>query len=274
MDENYNNDIENINKFLSTRPDVLGCFCYAIGDYFYKKAYKLILVTDDIWSWQENNNEQEFSMYSNVLYRDGYDFIHYIGIIDNNNIFDYTLMSGSEFISDIYHWNNISLAEIFQRPFITIKSINEFDDIINRNRQNALIVSSLSLSEHNKNFYDLMLNMYAMSSYKSNDNISLVNKDYDLLKSIYEKYDFISFEDNYNIFIDYDKISKLLLYLPSNIKKYIYGNQLDMNYVRHYLKEKKYKEIDEFDYMIFLINGLFKTMSYNGRSCKVKTISK
>ena len=119
-----------------------------------------------------------------------------------------------------------------------------------------------------------MLNMYAMSSYKSNDNISLVNKDYDLLKSIYEKYDFISFEDNYNIFIDYDKISKLLLYLPSNIKKYIYGNQLDMNYVRHYLKEKKYKEIDEFDYMIFLINGLFKTMSYNGRSCKVKTISK
>ena len=44
----YKDDIKNINDFLSSRPSVMGCYCYAIGDYFYKRSYKLVIVVDDI----------------------------------------------------------------------------------------------------------------------------------------------------------------------------------------------------------------------------------
>ena len=274
IDELYKDDIKNINDFLSSRPPVIGCYCYAMGNYFYKKSYKLVIVADDIWTWQQKNNESEFSMYANTLYNEGYDYIDYIGIKDNNNVFDYTLMNGSKFISDIYYWNNILHAELFQKPIISVKSFSKFDDIIYRNRQNALVISALTLNKDNPNFYDLMLKMYSMSSYLTGEMVSLVNRDYDLLKSIYEKYDFINFKDDFNISIDYDKISKLLIYLPTKIKSYIDDNYLNINCVKYYLREKKVNDLDEINYMLFLINGLTKLLSFNGRNNKVKTISK
>ena len=270
----YKDDIKNINDFLSSRPSVMGCYCYAIGDYFYKRSYKLVIVVDDIWSWQQKNNDDEFSMYSNTLFEEGYDYIDYIGIKDNNNIFDYTLMNGSKFISDVYYWNNIMHSEIFQKPIIKVKSFPKFDEIIDRNRQNALVISALSLSRSNTNFYDLMLKMYSMSSYLSGEMVSLVNRDYDLLKDIYEKYDFINFLDDFNVSIDYDKVSELLVYLPNIIKSFIDNDYLNINCVKYYLKEKKVNDLDEINYMLFLINGLTKLLSFNGRNNKVKTISK
>lgn len=272
--ELYKDDINNINKFLSSRPPVIGCYCYAMGNYFYKKSYKLVIVVEDIWDWQQKNNESEFSMYANTLYNEGYDYIDYIGIKDNNNVFDYTLMNGSKFISDIYYWNNVSHAELFQKPIINIKSFSKFDDIIYRNRQNALVISTLTLNNSNQNFYDLMIKMYSLSSYLSGDIISLVNRDYDMLKSIYEKYDFINFLDDFSISIDYDKVSNLLSYLPPKIKKYIDDDYLNIECVKYYLREKKVNELDEINYMLFLINGLSKLISFNGRNYKVKTISK
>ena len=274
IDELYKDDIKNINDFLSSRPSVMGCYCYAIGDYFYKRSYKLVIVVDDIWSWQQKNNDDEFSMYSNTLFEEGYDYIDYIGIKDNNNIFDYTLMNGSKFISDVYYWNNIMHSEIFQKPIIKVKSFPKFDEIIDRNRQNALVISALSLSRSNTNFYDLMLKMYSMSSYLSGEMVSLVNRDYDLLKDIYEKYDFINFLDDFNVSIDYDKVSELLVYLPNKIKSFIDNDYLNINCVKYYLKEKKVNDLDEINYMLFLINGLTKLLSFNGRNNKVKTISK
>lgn len=270
----YKDDIKNINDFLSCRPSVMGCYCYAIGDYFYKRSYKLVIVVDDIWSWQQKNNDDEFSMYSNALFEEGYDYIDYIGIKDNNNIFDYTLMNGSKFISDVYYWNNIMHSEIFQKPIIKVKSFPKFDEIIDRNRQNALVISALSLSRSNSNFYDLMLKMYSMSSYLSGEMVSLVNRDYDLLKDIYEKYDFINFLDDFNVSIDYDKVSELLVYLPNKIKSFIDNDYLNINCVKYYLREKKVNDLDEINYMLFLINGLTKLLSFNGRNNKVKTISK
>ena len=270
----YKDDIKNINDFLSSRPSVMGCYCYAIGDYFYKRSYKLVIVVDDIWSRQQKNNDDEFSMYSNTLFEEGYDYIDYIGIKDNNNIFDYTLMNGSKFISDVYYWNNIMHSEIFQKPIIKVKSFPKFDEIIDRNRQNALVISALSLSRSNTNFYDLMLKMYSMSSYLSGEMVSLVNRDYDLLKDIYEKYDFINFLDDFNVSIDYDKVSELLVYLPNIIKSFIDNDYLNINCVKYYLKEKKVNDLDEINYMLFLINGLTKLLSFNGRNNKVKTISK
>ena len=275
--ELYKNDIENINKFLSQRPDTIGVYCYGIGESFCKKIYKLILVVEDIWKWQQiNDKKNEFTMYCNLLYNNGYNFIEYIGIRENNCIFDYTLMNSSEFIENLVHWKNFSYSEIFQRPFITIKSINELDKLIKRNQNNALIMSLLMLNSNKSHFFDLMLKLYCISSQITNDKLLQVDQNYEFLKSIYQDSKYFDIDEFDNITINREKLLNDILYLPKKIKRRITVSDeyIDTSLANCYLESKVEIEASDIDYMRTISNGFLKTFDYNGRKNKIKSLKK
>ena len=256
MNEKMKKDILNINNFLNKRPDVLACYCYGIGKTINKNLYRLIIITDDIWSWQQKNkNKGEFTMYSNMLYNEGFGFIDYIGIKDNNCIFDYTLMNGSEFISDLLHWNNYTFAEIFKKPFICIKSNSRLDNIIRRNQNNTLVTSLLTFNKDNVTFFEVMIKYYSLLNGLSNDIINFVNDNYYNLKRIYEGSKYFKFKDSENLIINYNE-------------------KIDMTNVINYLNDKLSIEKMYIDDMRFLVNGALKTISYNGRNNKIKCLSR
>ena len=201
----YKKDIENINKFLDSRPNIMGCYCIGLGEILTKKVYKLILISDDIWKWQQDNiHKNEFTIYSNMLYNNGYNFIEYIGIKEKKCIFDYTIMSGSEFYEDLLHWKNYTFAEIFQKPFIKIKSNKRFDEIIKKNQENALVTSILTIDTENVSFFNLMLKLYCLSNDLSNDMLSFVDDNYKLLKKLYGNSKYYNINRNDSIVINYE----------------------------------------------------------------------
>lgn len=277
MNEKMKKDILNINNFLNKRPDVLACYCYGIGKTINKNLYRLIIITDDIWSWQQKNkNKGEFTMYSNMLYNEGFGFIDYIGIKDNNCIFDYTLMNGSEFISDLLHWNNYTFAEIFKKPFICIKSNSRLDNIIRRNQNNTLVTSLLTFNKDNVTFFEVMIKYYSLLNGLSNDIITFVNDNYYNLKKIYVDSKYFKFNDSDNLIINTDLVKQDTIYLPRKIKDLIinYNEKIDMTNVINYLNDKLSIEKMYIDDMRFLVNGALKTISYNGRNNKIKCLSR
>lgn len=277
IDRYYKDDIKIIKRFLDSRPKVSGCFCYGIGEQFGKKIYRLIILSSDIWKWQRLNcKKNESTEYINFLYTTGYRFVEYIGIKENNCIFDYTIMDEDEFIDDLTKWKYFTYAEIFQRPFITIKSNKIFDKYIMINQKNALTTSLLMLNDNNKCFFDIMLNLYCISGYLTNETITLVYENYDFLKDIYNEYDIITVNDNKNINIDIEKLKQEIKFLPNKVRNnvYEYKGLPRVSGISQYFEDKKIKEKDIINDMRYLVNGFFRTFDYNGRTSKAKLLIK
>lgn len=273
MIEFYKDDVNNINKFLSSRPSAVGVYCYGIGNYLGKKIYKLILVTEDIWKWQaDNEHSNEFTQYCNLLYQEGFNFIEYTGIKENRCIFDYTLMSGSAFIESLIYWKIFSYAEIFQKPFITIKSNEDLDNIIKNNQRKALITSLLMINDNKTSFFDLMLKIYCISDTISNEKLTLIDNNYEFLKAMYGNSKYFTLSENDQVFIDREKIINDIVYLPSAIKHKINitDNGICTTYIQKYLSDKRQIEQEDITSMRILVNGFFKNMLSEERQNKIK----
>ena len=266
-------DVINIKKFLSTRPEVIGAYCYGMGNYYSRRSYKLVLVTDDIWRWQkENMHCRENTEYSNFLYQKGFDFIEYTGIKEDNFVVDYTLMNCSEFLADLVHWKMISYAEIFQRPFMTIKSIDYLDKLIARNQKSALILSLLKSRNNKTSFFDLMIKLYCISDSISNEKLTTIDDNYCFLKKMYIENPYFELLGNNDIKIDRERLLNDIIYLPNYIKDYItiQGQYIYTDNITNVLSDKKQLEQDEINDMRLLVNGIFKTSSCKARTTKIK----
>lgn len=277
INEYYKNDIKNIKEFLSSRPKVIGCYCYGIGETLTKKIYRLFLVTDNIWKWQQKNNRKnESNKYINFLSTSGYNFVEYLGIKENNSIFDYTLINQQEFIDSLLYWKFFTFAEIFQKPFIKIKSNSILDRSIKENQRNALTTSLLMGKNVNGTFFDLMLKLYCISGCLTSDKIDLVCNNYQFLKDIYQHHDSINIENTNSIIIYEDKLKDEVKKLPAKIKKYIYefNGNIEIIGARNYFEKTKAKEKSIINDMRYLVNGIVRTFDYNGRVNKVKILKK
>lgn len=277
INKDYKSDIKNIKKFLLTRPKTKGCYCYGIGEELGKKVYKIILVTDDIWKWQVNNShKKEVTQYIEFLRQSKYNFVEYLNIKDNDCIFDYVLMSEEEFRENSLNWKFMTYAEIFHKPFLTIKSNNELDNLIIENQKKALTTSIL-MSDYDKlNFYDLMIKLYCITGYLSSEKVSLVFENYDFLKYMYNKYDFISIGEDGTVKIDYEKLNKEVEKLPNKVKKHIYeyNGRKNISRIDDYFENRLYEEKSIIKTMRILINGLFSNFGYNNRQIKTKLLQR
>lgn len=277
LNKYYKNDIKIIKKFLSERPRISGCYCYGIGESLSKRMYKLILISNDIWKWQYlNNKKNETTKYINFLSNQGYGFVEYDGIRENNCIFDYILMSESELTDILIDWKYITFAEIFQRPFITIKSKNRLDSIIMRNQKNALTTSLLMLNSDKASFFETMIKLYCISGCISSEKITLVNENYQMLKSIYEKYDLFNIDCLSKIKINNDVLNKQIPYLPAIVQKriYEYNGKKEAIGVSNYFERQLVKEKEDIDMMRYLVNGFIRIFDYNGRDPKTKLLKR
>lgn len=274
INKDYKDDIKKIRLFLSSRPQVKGCFCYGIGEEFTgKKLYKLVLVCDDIWKWQLSNHK-ECTKYINFLKTDNCNQIDYFGIKDNNSIIDYTLIDEYTFINSLTNWNKINIAKIFGRPFITIKSNNRLDKGIIINQKNSLITSILLNKDKELSFYNVMINLYIFFDELSCENISLVLSNYDYLKDIYMKYGYIYYDKLNNIKVDYNKIKKDMSKLPDLVKECLNINSVELQSTKFFykLKIKMIEELSNIKSMRLLVNGLLGNLNYKGRNYKTKTL--
>lgn len=273
----YKDDIKTIKKFLNSRPKISGCYCYGIGEQFGKKIYSLIILSNDIWKWQTlNSNKYESTQYINFLYTTGYRFVEYVGIKENNCIFDYTIMDEDEFVENQINWKYFTYAEIFQKPFITIKSSKKFDQYIFDNRKNALTTSLLMFNDNEKCFFDIMLNLYCISGYLTNEKITFVKENYDFLKGIYKDYDFININNTKKIYVNTDKLKEEVQFLPDKIRDniYEYKGSPRISNVGHFLENKIIDEKDKISDMRYLVNGFFRTFDYSCRESKTKILKR
>ena len=267
----YDQDIKTINEFLKNRPEVIACYCVEIVKNYNRKAYKLILVVPDIWDWQQqNNNPKENTIYTNLLYHSGYKNIQYVGINESQSIFDYILIDREEFENNLQNWNNYTFAQLFQKPFLTIKSSKELTKSILINQRNALTTSIFLTHETQPSLFNLFLSLYTITDYPNINNVSEVNIHYDTLKRMYTKFNCFQIDRSSHLIIDYIKAKNNITYLPNSIQEKIFFEKqyIFMDEVKRYLEQKVAQEQQDEEYVRLLSNGLLKTLSYNSRKNK------
>ena len=261
INKDFKDDINNIRLFLNSRPRVSGCYCYGIGEQFtFRKIYKLILVCNDIYTWQISN-KCECTKYIEYLKSINCSYVEYLGIKDNKSIIDYTIINENTFNNALTNWDNISIVSIFQKPFITIKSNNRLDKCIEINKNNS-IITSLLLSDDNS-FFDRMVKMYRLFNNDILESISLVINDYEYLKRMYI---------NSKLLVNKDKLIKSIYELPDIIKKCIKDNKLNEVKLSYKINDKLLQEKNDNMQNRILINGILKNFNYNARNIKTKTL--
>ena len=273
INKDYDEDIESIRLFLSNRPQVSGCFCYGIGENIIgNKIYKLILVCDNIWKWQLQNSE-ECTKYINFLFSSGYDRVEYLGIKENNAIIDYIVIDENSFTKALKTWDNISIAYIFQKPFITVISNNCLDNSIMMNQKNSLLLTTLLYDDNKISFYQLMINLYTIFDNSLADAIALVENDYQYLERMYLKYGYIVNISGYYE-LNYRKIKNDFNSLPDIIKKHlnIDNIMIKSEKILYQMRHQLLCELSKEKNMRILVNGLFSNFEYNSRKVKSRTL--
>lgn len=274
--KSYLEDINNINTFLSSRPDTLGVYCYRIGHKFNKKFYKLFIVTDDIWQWQKDNPyKEEFSMYVNHLSAMECEYVNYLGVKGDDYLVDYILINKDSFLNSLSRWQNFSIASCFQKPFIPIKSNEELDNSIQRNQRMALLLSLMMIRGNKTHFFNVMEKLYSLSSNDFNDNLDAIDQDYRLLEYIYGNNSYFHKQSNGQIIINKDLSNNDVCYLPTEVLQSIeqtsYG--LEFSTLYDFLQDKMFKEQQQFQEIQIIINGFLKSTLYDysrGNKCKLK----
>lgn len=273
----YQEDIKNINSFLNNRPSTIATYCYGIGSLYGKTVYKLIIVTNDLWKYQQKNNKNlEFSIYSNLLYNAGYNYIEYIGIKHDNYLFDYILINNNEFINYLKNWDNITFSSIFQKPVITIKSNHTLNNLIDTNRNNALLLSLIMVHKCETSFFDVMEKLYSIAEPFSNETLTYVDSSYLLLKNIYGNNKYFTLDDSDYLQINKSVLKREISKLPSNIlnKIIIRRNYIYSDLVINYLQDKFIKEQSEINDMQEIVNGYIKTFIHNNKNNKIKSLKR
>lgn len=175
---------EQIVKFLNKRPDVIAAYGYGSG-VFKQAGYKdtdkpqidLILAVKDIRAWHLENiekNPDDYSFIGRVFYSNasrkrikGFNGITYQSNIlertvilklkskngmereieENSQMFKYGVIEYSDLEKQLKTWNRFYLVGRLQKTILKIKSTKNMDELINLNRESALITALYFLED-------------------------------------------------------------------------------------------------------------------------------
>ena len=234
---NYEEDLNNMKDFLKGKRNILGAYCYGMVMYKGKKNYHLILVTDNIkrykpefMSLDECTNSDDALIAMTLAEND------YIVDVDKKNecIFDYTVVSDETFKNSLENWTNLFIADIFQKPILSVKTTTELDNYISIDRRNALLTSLLIIGKSNVSFLEIMQEIFAYKEYNNifkeecdesniqlGETYSYVDKNYYQLMSIYGINPYFTLDNDDSVQIDLDKVSEDIVKLPLDLMLYI-----------------------------------------------------
>ncbi len=268
---------ELLEGFVSSRENdvpIIAAFGYGSGIFKQKgndetkSIIDTIFVVEDAKNWHRENkkkNPSDYSMSAKILLgRINFERIAGLtGITYQTNIgyenhqFKYGVIGEQAFITQMESWNKFFLPGRFQKPVYPIRTTDTIDTAIDLNRKIALLVSLLTVSEHDKTLRGLFINLCSLSYFgdirmlfveNPNKVINIVDAEFSLLSEIYCQNDkFFSVLENGELDINYPEIlNELYRILPPELNKYLNNLEtLQQNLLLHIQKKNRIESITQ-----------------------------
>lgn len=268
---------EFINEFLNQRPDVIGAFGYGSGVFKQlgysskeKPQIDLILVVENIREWHKENikkNPKDYSFIGKNFFLKaslkeikGLTGITYQSNIEyKNHLFKYGVIEYKDFIKHLSSWDSFYVAGRFQKPILVLKSNQEIDDLIIKNRRNACKIGLLCLDE--KKLKNLYLTICSLS-YTGDTRMKIAenpNKVSNIVGASYDKFDeMYDFDDLYSKNNDNIEYDINLDDLPDSLKKVKKTREDILNYLYNLNKKESFNQTLKG----IKTNGVVKSIKY------------
>lgn len=207
-----------------------------------------------------------------------------------SNIFKYGIIGKEKFIDSMWgNWDNFFIQGRFQKPTYTIFSNEIIDDAIQENKDLALFVGLLTLTQDNPTLLDLYYKICSLS-YKGdirmffaenpNKIYNIVQGSFDYFLEMYGKENqYFYTKTNGELVINKELIYNTLSYLPQNLYDYLQqkGYTRNEHTLIAQLINEKMSKINRVDSIIQPLTGILtvgpvKSLSYLKEKMNKKTM--
>lgn len=243
-------------EFVNKRPKVVAAYGYGSG-IFKQSGYSskdkpqidLILVVDDLRKWHLENmklNKKDYSFigknffkHGNIDKLKGSTGITYVSnISENGNVFKYGTIEKRDLTNYLETWKSFYLPGRFQKNVYPIVDNKEIDTLIDKNRENALLLSAYLEEKEETTKKDLLVTICGLSylgdtrmKFAENPRkvLNIVEGSFDAFNQIYKfDKDYLKVKQDV-ILIDKEKVKEELVNLPDELLEYInpYLNESD-----------------------------------------------
>lgn len=237
-------------KFVETLPEVVSVKAYG-SSIAYQSGYKegekkqvdLIVIVDDIKKFYEENLKKNKYMYKltpSIYFKhaSSEDLKKAAGICYTTDInygidtYKMGVIEKKDVLDDLLNWKTFYIAGRFQKEMFTAVHDKEIEKANEINKKNALTVALLLLPDDNKNLMGLFEQICSLS-YMGDSRKNFKAEDPNKIKKLasgsrkhFEK----EYKDKTNLFvvnddesikIDYDRVFKMIKYLPDALKEKI-----------------------------------------------------
>ena len=294
-----------LKSFIEKRPEVLAAYGYGSG-VFKQSGYTasdkpqidLILVVDDLKRWHNENmklNRGDYSLIGRHSFENddvsklkGKTGITYVSNIkEDDKIYKYGTIEKEDLLESLKTWNSFYLPGRLQKPIYPIKEDEEVSLAIEKNREDALVLSAYLADQQLVYTKDLFITLCSFSY--MGDTRMKVAENPDKIKNIVEgsfntfrklyKFDPKYFDLRFDMaLIDMDNLMKRLEELPSGLLEYIGDNKntdarIVGQVVRDYFEEINKSESIEQTLKGVRTNGICRSIDYASKKV-IKKIKK
>lgn len=243
-----------IEEFINKRPDVVAAYGYGSGVFKQagytskdKPQIDLIFVVDDLKEWHKKNfklNKRDYSLFGKLYIRFAKESklkkatgITYLsGIKENGSIFKYGTIEEKDLSKYLETWESFYLPGRFQKTVYPIKETKELKERIEKNREQALLLSAYLQEKDEVTKKDLLVTLCGLS-YLGDTRMKFAENPRKVLNIVEGSFDI--FDKMYKLDKKYFKETKDIITLEkSSIKKDL--NTLPQSlydYIKDYLTE-------------------------------------
>jgi len=245
---------KNIEEFINKRPDVVAAYGYGSGVFKQagytskdKPQIDLIFVVDDLKEWHKKNfklNKRDYSLFGKLYIRFAKESklkkatgITYLsGIKENGSIFKYGTIEEKDLSKYLETWESFYLPGRFQKTIYPIKETKELKERIEKNREQALLLSAYLQEKDEVTKKDLLVTLCGLS-YLGDTRMKFAENPRKVLNIVEGSFDI--FDKMYKLDKKYFKETKDIITLEkSSIKKDLDTLPQSLyDYIKDYLNE-------------------------------------
>ena len=285
---------ENIEKFVSRRPEVIAAYGYGSGIFKqsgYTKKDKpqidLIFVVEDLKTWHNANiklNRKDYSMIGKAFFKNakieklkGNTGITYVSNIEEDgNVYKYGTIEEKDLLKYLDTWESFYLPGRFQKTIYPIKEEEVLSEKIKNSREKVLMLAAYLEGKTETTKKDLLVTLCGLSylgdtrmKFAENPRkvLNIVEGSYDVFNELYD-FDKEYFEVSDDLVkVNYDLIKEEINTLPVALLEYIkpYLNEEDsvikekiLEYFANVNKSESSKQTIKGIYT----NGICRSISY------------
>ncbi len=274
---------KNIEEFINKRPEVVAAYGYGSGVFKQagytskdKPQIDLILIVDDLKEWHKKNfklNKKDYSLFGKLYIRFAKESklkkatgITYLsGIKENGSIFKYGTIEEKDLSKYLETWESFYLPGRFQKTVYPIKETKELKERIEKNREQALLLSAYLQEKDEVTKKDLLVTLCGLSylgdtrmKFAENPRkvLNIVEGSFDVFDKMY-KLDKKYFKETKDIItLEKSSIKKDLNTLPQSLYDYIKDHLTEDDKVVKEKIEEYFTNVNKRESTIQTIKGL------------------